>query len=97
MSRITITKGVSNRFRQIRSNSEFFILGEDYVLYQKEDHLKIRKAGIDDTKTYKAAGVKGSSWILFHCLSKLPLGRFEIDKEESTEDYIIVYFDTQNH
>lgn len=92
---IFISKGRTERYRNISSNSKFFWEGEYFIIKETETSLKIERASIDYIgKTQKAVRGK-SGWVFFQFVSNLPIGEFKLDEEEIEEDYVIIYYKEQ--
>ena len=84
---ITVMNGRADIYRQIRSNSKWFDC-EYYIIEDNSiDCLLIRKCGLDIPKNAQKAK-RGH----FHFESELPIGHFEFDREESTEDELVIYY-----
>ena len=87
---ITVCTTAANiHIRLVSSKSEFFN-NEIKVIYF-DDHIIFRLAGLSDKKIMKASkDVHGFYHVTIK--SKCPNGKYYFDKEESTEDEKVVYF-----
>ena len=83
---ITISNGRTDRYRAIYSNSKWFNDAEYFTLIENENCLTINKHYMEVPKN--AQRTKRG---YFMCLSELPIGRFEFDEDESSEDIVVVY------
>jgi hypothetical protein len=83
---IVINVGRNFNYRHFKVNSKWFEDAEYYTFIENGNCLEIRKHYLDVPKTaqkYKTGQ--------FMCVSELPIGKFEIDEDESSEDVILVY------
>ena len=85
---INVTKGSAPGFRQLKSNSDWFKNSEFYTIKSGGDCLIVTKHYID--VPIKAQRSKVGH---FTCKLDIPLGKFNFDEEDSTEDELIIYFD----
>lgn len=83
---IVINKGRSEKYRQFKSNSNWFENSEYYSFEENGNCLIITKHYLEVPKN--AQKTKTGH---FMCLSELPLGKFEFDEQESTEDELVIY------
>lgn len=83
---IVISKGRAEIYRQFKSNSNWFKNYEYFTLKEEGDCLIITKHYLEVPKN--AQKTKTGH---FMCLSQLPLGKFEFDEQESTEDELVIY------
>jgi hypothetical protein len=92
---INVSASKYSNLRQITSNSNFFDGAEEFIIKETENSFTITLATICyQGKTYrKVPGRYG--WIAFTCISNLPLGRYEFDQEESSEDCVVIYYQEQ--
>jgi hypothetical protein len=89
--RILRNKTVNNNY-QIVSNNILF-KNEYLVCNISHDRIKIRLAGIDDSKNVRKSSKDGISRrisISYHYMD-LPLGDLFISKEFSTEDQLVIF------
>ena len=83
---ILINKGRNDNYRHFKVNSKWFDDAEYYTLSEDDNCLIIKKHYMEVPKTaqkYKTGQ--------FMCLSELPIGKFEINEEESSTDELVVY------
>ena len=85
---LRVSESATRDCRQISFKSDWFIGGEYYSIDEYDDYMVVTKHYIDMPST-ALKSKKG----YFQCKSVAPLGRFEIDQEESTEDEIIIYYE----
>ena len=85
---INVTAGRNERYRQVHSNSKWFDNSEYFTIKDDGDCLKIKKCGLQIPKNAQ----KFTSSRHFMYVSELPLGRFEFDVEESSEDELVIYY-----
>ncbi len=83
---IVINRGRAEIYRQFKSNSNWFKNAEYYTLKEKTGCLIITKHYLEVPKN-----AQRSKTGHFTCLSELPLGKFEFDEQESTEDELVIY------
>lgn len=77
-----------DRYRQCRSILKFF---EGEIRFKEyEDCIVFRKPSIDDNDSIKTTPHKGGYKFNIKC--NIPLGNFKIDREESTEDELVIYY-----
>ena len=83
---ITISNGRNENYRQFKSNSKWFDDAEYFTLTESDNCLTIKKhymeVPINAQKTNRG---------YFMCVSELPIGKFEFDEDESSEDVVVVY------
>lgn len=84
---ISVSMGRTERYRNIYSNSNFFIVGEYYVLKDDGECLTITRCGLDVPKKAQMFIKTG-----FQCISELPIKKFEFDAEESNCDEVRIYY-----
>lgn len=84
---ITISNGRNDNYRQFKSNSNWFSDSEYYTLNEEDGCLTINKHYMEVPKNAQKTN-RG----YFHCVSAIPLGQFEFDDEESTEDQLVIYY-----
>jgi hypothetical protein len=87
---IAIYNGNTDRFRTFCSNSKWFDGSDYFSIKQEYGCLRIIKHYLEIP--YKARKVKKGQ---FQYLSEIPIGRFEFDEEESTEDELVIYYQEQ--
>lgn len=76
--------------RQITSNSNWFDC--DYILFNaKEDYISITKPSLDYRGKSQKPTKQNNSYH-FLVTAELPLGKFEFDVDDSTEDELVVYY-----
>jgi len=81
-------KDKNDRMRKIYCKSEWFNGTEYFEFIEEESFLIIKRCLLEIPK--KAIKLpKGRS---FDKASKLPLGTFSIDEEESNEDELVIYY-----
>ena len=83
---IVINRGRNDNYRHFKVNSNWFEDAEYYSFTERENYLEIRKHYLDVPKSaqkYKTGQ--------FMCVSELPIGKFQIDQDESNEDVVVVY------
>ena len=85
---ISITKGRTDRYKQLYSNSKWFDVTEYFDIQDDGESLIIKKCYMEIPKTAQ----KFTSGRHFQFVSELPLGTFDIDEEESNEDELVVYY-----
>lgn len=87
---INVTKGSAERYRQFHSNSKWFDECEWFQLVDDMNGTLIIKKclGIEIPKNSQ----KFTSSRHFMCVSEIPLGRYEIDEEESSIDELVIYY-----
>ena len=85
---ISITKGRSDRYKQLYSSSEWFDGTEYFDIQDDRESLTIKKCYMEIPKTAQ----KFTSGRHFQFVSELPLGTFDVDEEESNEDELVVYY-----
>lgn len=90
MTTITISKSNNSNCRQIKINGDWFEGSEFFSIEETEEYLHITKHYLEVPE--KARKTKRG---YFHMISEAPLGKYEICKEESNEDEIIIYFDKE--
>jgi hypothetical protein len=83
---IIINKGRNDNYRQFKSNSDWFNNAEYFTLIENGNCLTIKKHYIQVPKN--AQKTKTGH---FMCISELPIGKFEFDEDESSEDVVVVY------
>jgi len=84
---ITISKSNNSSYRQIKINGKWFEGSEFFSIKEGEDYIIITKHYLDvPSKCHKS--IRG----YFHLVSESPLGKHQIDQEESSEDELIIYF-----
>jgi len=83
---ITISNGRNVNYRQFNSNSNWFNDAEYFTLIENENCLTIKKHYMEVPKNAQKT-TKG----YFMCLSELPIGKFEFDEDESSQDVVLVY------
>ena len=88
---ISVSMGRTERYRQISSNSSFFIAGEDYVLKDDGECLTITRCGLEGHKNAQKCG-NAKTGALFQFVSELPIKKLEFDTEESTCDEVRIYY-----
>lgn len=84
---ITVSNGRNDNYRQFRSNSNWFSDSEYYTFNEDYGCLIIKKHYIEVPKNAQRTN-NG----YFHCVSEMPLGKFEFDEEDSTEEELIIYY-----
>ena len=93
MSHITISSKRGNK-RVISTPHPWF--SGRVIIKADEDGISFRKPTLGYMgKTY--ACTRGRNRAQIHPTLDLPIGRFEIDEEDSTEDQIVVWFDGQEN
>jgi hypothetical protein len=87
---IHVTDGRTERYRQFHSASKWFDECEWFQLIDDMNGtLTIKKCmGIEIPKNAQ----KFTSSRHFMCISEIPLGRYEIEEDESTIDELVVYY-----
>jgi len=83
---IVINRGRNDKYRHFIVKSKWFEDAEYYSFAETVNYLEIRKHYLEVPKNaqkYKTGQ--------FMCTSQLPIGKFEIDQNESTEDVLVVY------
>ena len=85
---INVTAGRNERYRQVHSNSKWFDSSEYFTIKDDGECLTIKKCGLQIPK--KAQKFTSSRHFMY--VSQLPLGRFEFDVEESSEDELVIYY-----
>lgn len=87
---IHVTSGRTERYRQFHSASKWFDECEWFQLIDDMNGTLIIKKcmGIEMPKNAQ----KLTSSRHFMCISEIPLGRYEIDEDESTIDELVVYY-----
>lgn len=86
---INIYEGRLGRYRNLKSSSKWFNESDHFDIQdQGSGLLIIKKCYLEIPKSAQKC-TKGGS---FSFLSELPLGTFDIDEEESTEDELIIYY-----
>ena len=80
-----------NRF-SIHSRHEFFNCDELTVSIKK-DVIIIRKPILSDVKRCKVTHYNNGSRCITVNSDKLNIGSYEIDKEDSTEDELVIYLE----
>lgn len=88
---ISVSMGRTERYRQIYSNSNFFIGGDYYVLKDDGESLTITRCGLEVPKNAQMF-VKGKTGGWFQCVSELPIKKIEFDAEESNCDEVRIYY-----
>ena len=83
---ITISNGRNENYRQFKSNSKWFDDSEYFTLIESDNCLTIKKHYMEIPKN--AQKTKRG---YFMCVSQLPIGKFEFDEDESSEDVVVVY------
>lgn len=83
---ILINKGRAEKYRKFTSNSNWFKNAEYFTLTENGNCLTIKKHYLEVPKNAQKAKTGQ-----FTCLSELPLGKFEFDEDESTEDELVIY------
>jgi hypothetical protein len=83
-----------NRF-SINSKHDFFNC-EELIISIKKDRLIIRKPKLSDIKRCKVTFFNNKMKCITVMSSKLNVGVFKIDEEDSNEDELVVYFDNDN-
>lgn len=83
---IVINRGRNDNYRQFKSNSNWFDGAEYFTLIENENCLTIKKHYMEVPKN-----AQKSKTGHFMCLSELPIGKFEFDEDESSEDVVVVY------
>ena len=86
---ISITKGRTERYRAVYSNSNWFDECEWYIIKDDGYCLTIKKClGIEIHKNAQ----KFSKTKHFQFTSELPIGKFEIDEYDSDKDTLVIYY-----
>lgn len=85
---ISVYKGKGDRYRQMYSGSDWFDNAEYFDIQDDGYCLIIKKCYMEVPKTAQ----KFTYGRQFHFVSELPLGKFEIDSEESNEDELVIYY-----
>lgn len=85
---INVTAGRNERYRQVHSNSKWFDNSEYFTIKDDGECITIKKCGLHIPKNAQ----KFTSSRHFMYVSELPLGRFEFDTEESSEDELVIYY-----
>jgi hypothetical protein len=85
---INVTAGRNERYRQVHSNSKWFDSSEYFIIKDDLECITIKKCGLQIPKNAQ----KFTSSRHFMYVSELPLGRFEFDVEESSEDELVIYY-----
>jgi hypothetical protein len=85
---INVTASINERYRQIHSNSKWFDNSEYFTIKDDGECLTIKKCGLQIPKNAK----KFTTSRHFNYISELPLGRFEFDIDESSEDELVIYY-----
>jgi hypothetical protein len=86
---ISITKGRTERYRAVYSNSNWFDECEWYQINDDGECLTIKKClSIEMPKTAQ----KLSKTKQFQFTSELPIGKFEFDEDESDKDMLVIYY-----
>jgi hypothetical protein len=86
---ITFSKhGINGRYRSCRSILKFF--EGEICFIENEDSIVFKKPSIDDNNYVKTTLQKG--WYRFNIKCNAPLGTYKIDKEDSTEDELVLYY-----
>ena len=85
---ITISRSSNSSYRQVKINSDWYEGSEFFTVKTSDGFMSITKHYLDvPAKAYKS--IRG----YFHFPTDIPLGKFEIDEEESNEDELIIYFE----
>jgi len=89
----------STRSVRVKSPSHWFDSCEYFSVSKNKDFIKIKKVGLEATKlTKKINRMKPTMeypHVSFDWVINLPFGKYFIEKEESNEDFIIIYLDTK--
>ncbi len=85
---ITISKSGTLGNRQIKINSNWCKGSEYFSLKQEESCLTITKHYMEIPDT-----ARKNTKSYFHLPCTYPLGKHDIDLEESSEDELVIYFD----
>jgi len=85
---ITVYKGRADRYRDIYSKSSWFDNAEYFDIQDDGECLIIKKCYMEIPKTAQ----KFTKARHFQFVSELPLGTFDIDKDESNEDELVIYY-----
>ena len=83
---ITVYKYKIERYRRLYSKSKWFNNSEYFTIKDDGECLKIRKCGLQ----IPSFALKFCSQFLFIC--DLPLGKFNFDADESSEDELVIYY-----
>ena len=87
--RISITKGRTERYRSVYSNSNWFDECEWYQIKDDGECLVIKKClGIEIPKNAQKFPKSKN----FQFTSELPIGKFEFDEDESDKDTLVIYY-----
>ena len=86
---ISITKGRTERYRAVYSNSNWFDECEWYIIKDDGECLTIKKClGMEMPKNAQ----KFPKTKHFQFTSELPIGKFEFDEDESDKDTLVIYY-----
>ncbi len=88
---ISVTKHTGVNQVHISSKSNFF---DGYLIIKDDgESLTFTKPTIDyNGKMYKPKYYKKAKTYITAIVSEIPLGKFDFDDEESTEDELVVYY-----
>ena len=90
---ITVTKGrnKSETFRYIYSNADWFKEAEFYIFKENEYGFTVQKCLCIEIPNN---AVKFTTQA--HLFSQIPVGKYQIDEEESTTDELVIYYNTED-
>jgi hypothetical protein len=90
---VNINYGTRSHLRVIRTKSNFFEAGEYYVISCSDNKVVFSRPRIDKRQIVHKASSKRCGWVSFGVKSDIPPGRYYFDKDDSTIDKAVVYFD----
>jgi hypothetical protein len=85
---ISVYDGRDYRYRQIKSNSNWFDDEDYYVIKYQDGTLTIKKCYMVIPKNAQ----KFSKNRTFHFACSLPKGTFKFDENDSNEDELVIYY-----
>lgn len=88
---IKVLSGRDERYRRFSFKSDFFRAGEDYIVKETSRSLSFRRPNLDNTFVTKKA-IQNGNGVCFDLFSKVPIGIYQFDEEDSNEDRVVIHF-----
>ena len=90
-TKMHVYQGNDNKSRYFHSHNPFFRTSERFTITQEDDMLIFGIVTLDtEGKTYKGGDGYGGAK-RFHAFSKIPVGHYEMDEEDSNSDSIVYH------
>jgi hypothetical protein len=81
----------NGRLRQLSSNDKFFSDAEYCSVNENDGYYVINKHRLDVPKKASKLHACKYNWFSFTLVNEMEIGVYEIDEQESCEDYLVIY------